>query len=243
MATTRRRPTRLPRLTRLAPLAGTAAAAAVLVAGCGGSSAPRAAGATTDAKAAAVQLLAALLPTTDGLRSVTCGPLDFVLTYRCVVETRAAALVCGARAGTTEKPYCVAEAANAAESARRAALVATALRRANGSGRLAKIVTDVRKGGFTVGCLLGFLTVDGGRAQSDDVVVEILPVQVESGRSFWEQFSVRAGTGAIGVDKGFDPGKKAGLNGYAGCTLDEQGQVAVKGEPRDSALLPSAPAA
>ena len=231
------------KLTRIASLAGLVAAAAVLVAGCGGSSGPKAAGATSDAKIAATQLLATLQPTTDGLRSVTCGPLDFALTYRCIVKTRDAALICGARSGTTAKPYCLTEAADTAEATRRATLVATALHRANDSGRLAKSVTAIRKGGFTVGCVLGFRTVDGGSAQSDDVVVEILPVQTESGRSFWEQFSVRAKTGAIGVGKGFDPGKKAGLNGYAGCSLDDQGRVAVKGEPRDSALLPTAPAA
>jgi hypothetical protein len=234
------------KLTRLAPLAGSAAAAAaaaLLVAGCGGSSGPQAAGATPDAKTAAAQLLAALQPTTPGLRSVKCGPLDFALTYRCTVRTRDAALVCGARSGTTTKPYCVTEAENTAEVARRAAVVGAALRRVNQSGRLAKSVTDIRRGGFTVGCVLGFRTVAGGSAQTDDVVVELLPVQTESGRSFWEQFIVRAKTGAIGVGKGFDPGKKAGLNGYAGCALDEQGQVAARGEPRDSTLLPAAPAA
>ena len=91
--------------------------------------------------------------------------------------------------------------------------------------------------------MLGFRTIDAGRAQTEDVVIEILPVQTESGRSFWQQFIVRAKTGAIGVGKGFDPGKKAGINGYAGCTLDERGAVAVRGEPRDTALLPTAPAA
>ena len=220
-----------------------AAAAVLLVAGCGGSSGPKAAGATSDAEIAATQLLATLQPTTAGLRSVTCGPLDFALTYRCDIGTRGAALVCGVRSGTAAMPYCVTEAADTAESARRAALVTAALRIANGSGRLAKSVADIRAGGFTVGCVLGFRTVDTGSAQTDDVVIEILPVQTGSGRSFWMQFIVRAKTGGIGVGKGFDPGKKAGLNGYAGCTLDEQGAAAVRGEPRDSALLPTAPAA
>lgn len=234
------------KLTRIASLVGpaaAAAAAALLVAGCGGSSGPKAAGATSDAKITATQLLAKLRPTTAGLRLAACGPLDFALTYRCVVKTRNGALVCGVRSGTAAKPYCLTEAANTAEATRRTALVDAALRRVNDSGRLAKSVTAIRTGGFTVGCVLGFRTVDGGSAQSDDVVVEILPVQTESGRSFWEQFIVRAKTGTIGVGKGFDPGKKAGLNGYAGCTLDDQGQVAVKDEPRDSALLPTAPAA
>lgn len=240
MAATRRK------LVLLAPLVGSAtavAAAALLAAGCGGSSGPQAAGATSDAKIAATQLLATLQRTTASLRSVACGPLDFALTYRCVAKSRDSVLVCGVRSGTIAKPYCSTEAAATAEVARRAALVAAALRRVNDSGRLAKIASDLRQGGFTVGCVLGFRTVDGGNAQTDDVVVELLPVQTESGRSFWEQFSVRAGTGAIGVGKGFDPTKKAGTNGYAGCSLDEQGQVAVKGEPRDSALLPTAPAA
>ena len=240
MAATRRK------LVLLAPLVGSATAAAavaLLAAGCGGSSGPQASGATSDARTAATQLLATLQPTTASLRSVTCGPLDFALTYRCVAKSRDSVLICGVRSGTAAKPYCSTEAAATAEVTRRAALVAEALRRANDSGRLAKIVTDLRQGGFTVGCVLGFRTVDGGNAQTDDVVVELLPVQTESGRSFWEQFSVRAGTGAIGVGKGFDPTKKAGTNGYAGCSLDEQGQVAVKGESRDSALLPTARAA
>ena len=218
------------------------AAAVLLAAGCGGASGPKAAGATPDAKAAATQLLLRLQSTTEGLRSVTCGPLDFALTYRCAVETRDTALVCGTRSDTATPPYCITEVAAAAEVARRAGLVATALRRVNGSGRLAKAVTDIRKGGFTIGCVLGFRTVDGGKAQTDDVVVELLPVQTQSGRSFWQQFIVRARIGAIGVGSGFDPAKKAGINGYAGCSLDVQGVVSVKGEPRDTALLPTAPA-
>ena len=229
------------KLVLLAPLVGSAAAAALLVAGCGGSSGPKASGATSDAKTAATQLLATLQPTTASLRSVTCGPLDFALTYRCVAKSRDSVLVCGVRSGTTAKPYCITEAAAAAEVTRRAALVAAALRRANDSGRLAKIVTDLRQGGFTVGCVLGFRTVNGGNAQTDDVVIEILPVQTESGRSFWEQFSVRAGTGAFRLGKGVDPANKAGTNGYASCSLDGQGQVAVNGEPRDVALLRTAP--
>lgn len=236
-------PTRLARPARLALPAVAASVATLLVAGCGGSSGPKAEGATSDAKIAAAQLLASLQVTTEGLRSVTCGPLDFALTYRCVVKTGDTALVCSARSGTDAKPYCITEAADAAEVERRAGLVAEALRRANGRGRLAAVVTDIRNGGFTIGCVLGFRTVDGGKAQTDDVVIELLPVQTESGRTFWQQFIVRAGTGAIGVGKGFDPANKAGTNGYAGCTLDEQGLVSVNGDPRDVALVPTAPAA
>lgn len=230
--------TRSRRLLAAAPVA-VAVAVALAAAGCGGSSGPHAKGDSPDAKTTAQQLLALKQPSVAGITAVTCGRLDFALTYRCEIATKAETLVCSVPSGTTGTPYCIAAAQDAAERARRSRLAAAALARVNASGQLPKIVTGLRSGGFTVGCVLGFRTVNGGAAQTDDVVVELISVQTESGRSFWAALVVPP-AGPVRSARGYDPAQKPPRNGLGSCDLDAQGKAAVAGEPRDTALLPAA---
>jgi len=230
-----------------------AAALVVAVAGCGGGGGVALKGDTTDAKSAARAVSAALQPTRPGIRSVTCGPLDFELAYRCTVDlgAKAEALACSLSASKgsvadpatrPEAPYCLGAAADARLQAALGVLGARAIARLNREPRLRSLVLKARASGFTLGCVLGFRTTGKAKQQqTDDTVLELIAAQVDTGRAFWATLIVPADDGApVVVDTGIDPRDKAGVNGYSSCSIDEDGVAAVTGEPRDAALVASA---
>lgn len=229
-----------------------AAALAVAAAGCGGGSGPAAKGDTADAKAAAKAVIGSLQPTRPGIRSVTCGPLDFALAYRCTVDLgeQAEALACSLSASKGSvadpatrpaPPYCLGAAADARRQAELGKLAARAVARVNREPRLRSLVANARASGYTLGCVLGFRTTAAATKQTDDTVVELIAAQVDTGRAFWATLVVPADDSAqVAVDTGIDPRKKSPVNGYSACSLDSDGVAALTGEPRDAALLPPA---
>lgn len=230
-----------------------AAALAVAVAGCGGGGGVALKGDTTDAKAAARAVSAALQPTRPGIRSVTCGPLDFELAYRCTVDlgAKAESLACSLSASKgsvadpatrPEAPYCLGAAADARRQAALAALATRAIARINREPRLRSLVLNARASGYTLGCVLGFRTVGKAKQQqTDDTVFELIAAQVDTGRAFWATLTVPADDGApLVVDSGIDPRDKVAVNGYSACSIDKDGVATLTGEPRDAALVASA---
>lgn len=236
---------------------------ALAAAGCGGgSSGPETDGATADAKAAAETVLSFLAAdTATTVRRVECGAIDFALTYRCsVARERAegaagpeapAGLVCAVRplgdAAVQPEPFCIPEPELVAEEERRSRLVEQALAQLNGpggaagSGRLPLEVARLQELGFTVGCSLGFRTVRGGAAQTDDVVVTLLAVQTQSGRSLWAALTAPAGgTAAVALKRGVDPRERPAVNPVSQCELDAAGRASLGGDARSAALLPTA---
>ena len=236
-------------------LAASAAGVAILAAGCGGSSV-KAQGATPDAKAAARTAAKLLEPTTKGIKAVACGPLDYASTYRCTVDTQAGTvLVCsqpgirtdasGAEIVQTQPPYCLTPAADSDRQHQLNGLVVLALSRLNAGLRLRAIVTGLVKGHFKLGCSVGFRTVESGAKQSSDVVVQLLAVAADSGKTFWTTLIVpeSAGTEAhlpITEKSGVDPADKPPVNPYSSCQLDAAGGIVAREEPRDAALVPLA---
>ena len=229
-------------------VAALGAGVALLAVGCG--SGPAALGESKDAKVAARSVADALRSTTKGVRSVTCGPLDFAVTYRCTAEVKGTdGLVCSLAGGggvaspakgspAPRAPFCLSAAKDRTEQRRRNEIAVNGLGRLNAELRLRKIVTGLRKGGFTLGCVVGFRTVQGGTAQTGDIVLEVLAVQTDSGRAFWTALTVSYGFGAKTREKtGVDPADKPPLNPYSACRFDEGGAAALTGEPRDVALL------
>lgn len=243
-------------MARRAPLIAAVPAAAALVvavAGCGGGGGVALKGDTADAKSAARAVAAALQPTRSGIRAITCGPLDFELTYRCTVDlgTRAEALACSLSASKgsvadpatrPETPYCLGAAADARRQAALGALGARALARLNREPRLRSLVLNARASGFTLGCVLGFRTAGKAKQQqTNDTVLELIAAQVDTGRAFWATLIVPADDGApVVADTGIDPRKKAAVNGYSSCSIDKGGVATLTGEPRDAALVASA---
>lgn len=250
---------------RRATLGAAAAAAglALAAAGCGGgSSGPETDGATADAKAAAETVLAFLAAdTATTVRRVECGAIDFALTYRCAVARERAegadgpeapaGLVCAVRplgdAAVAPEPYCITEPELVAEDERRAGLVERALARLNGpggsagTGRLPVEVARLKSLGFTIGCSVGFRTVRAGAAQSDDVMVTLLAVQTESGRSLWAALTAPADeAAAVALKRGVDPRERPTVNPVSQCEIDAAGRAALGGDARSAALLPSA---
>ena len=216
-----------------------AAVLATAAAGCGGSSGPALTGPSDDAKAAAEQLLAVKTPDLTEIESVDCADADFTLTYRCAITSPSGTLHCAVRKEISASPYCLSEDASATEGKRRDALVADALRVAREQGRLAVIVKGMREGNFTIGCTLGFRTVRDGAAQTDDVVIDLIVVATETGRSVWATLTI-APDGTIDERTGVDPSAKPPGNGYGGCDLDAAGTATAKADHRDVSLLPSA---
>lgn len=226
-----------------------AAALAVAVAGCGGGSGPSAKGDSADAKAAAKAVIGSLQPTRKGIRSVTCGALDFELAYRCTVDLgkQAEALACSLSASkgsvsdpTTPAapPYCLSASADAARQKVLGTLVTRALARLNREPRLRSLVVNARASGFTLGCVVGFRTVAKAQRQTHDTVLELIAAQVDTGRAFWATLVVPEDDAvAVAVDTGIDPRKKTAANGYSACSIDRDGVATLTGEPRDAALL------
>ena len=244
----------MARRARLIAAVPAAAALAVAVAGCGGGGGVALKGDTADAKSAARAVAAALQPTRPGIRSVTCGPLDFELAYRCTVDlgAKAEALACSLSsskgsvadpATRPEAPYCLGAAADARRQAALGVLGARAIARLNREPRLRSLVLKARASGFTLGCVLGFRTAGKAKQQqqTDDTVLELIAAQVDTGRAFWATLTVPADDAApVVVDTGIDPRDKAGVNGYSACSIDQDGSAALTGEPRDAALVASA---
>ena len=236
--------------------AALAAGAALLAAGCGGGSGqPKAAGDTKDARVAAQLVIESLRASTPGLQRVTCSALDFALTYRCDAERKADAgesLVCSVHSGASgagglgadanvAKPYCITAAADAAERARRDTLISKALDALRTRSRLATVVVGIRHDGFEVGCNLGFITTKDGARQTDDVVLLVTAVSVDTGRSVWDAFTVPAGGGKVTERSGVSPADKPPLNPFGKCALDDAGApTVVTDDVRDVALLPGA---
>jgi hypothetical protein len=219
-------------------LAVPAVALVAAAAGCGGSSGLDVGGVTPDAKEAAKRLVATVDTEADGVTAVACGELDFAGTYRCTISSETTPRVCAVPAAEGT-PTCISREENVAEAARRDELVGKALEVAREQGRLAAIVKGMREGNFTIGCTLGFRTVRDGAAQTDDVVVGLIVVATETGRSFWAALTITP-AGDITEKTGVDPSEKPPVNGYGGCDLDEDGVASAQREHRDTSLLPSA---